>query len=320
MVGDPLRRRLRPHLVDAGHVVHRVADQGEVVDDAPRRHAELRQHARHVERLVAHRVDQRYAVGHELREILVAGGDDHALAAPARHVRQRADGVVGLDAGHFEHRPAEQLHHFADRLELLCQRLGHGLAVGLVVGIPGVAKGGPLGVEHADRMAARHVRPQLLQHGHHAVDRPGGHPARAAQVGQCVIGPVEIAGSVDQQQGVVHIAHRRIVARPSRRRAARRMARMNLVSSACLSCACVLALAAGPGSGAGGHAAACPRGKSRRWSTSSPKTTACASRSCACAARPSASSSPRRRAAGLRDPAGRRQEPHGEPASASGTS
>jgi hypothetical protein len=43
---DQLARGLRAHLVDARHVVDRVAHEREVVDDALRRHAELRLHAR----------------------------------------------------------------------------------------------------------------------------------------------------------------------------------------------------------------------------------------------------------------------------------
>jgi hypothetical protein len=43
--GDPLGRRLGPHLVDAGHVVDRVADQRQVVDHSLGRYAEFGQHA-----------------------------------------------------------------------------------------------------------------------------------------------------------------------------------------------------------------------------------------------------------------------------------
>ena len=68
---------------------------------------------------------------------------------------QRADHVVGLDAGHGQHLPAEQAHHLVDRLDLAAQVVRHGRAVGLVLGIPVVAEGLAL----ARRTCRRRSRP-----------------------------------------------------------------------------------------------------------------------------------------------------------------
>ena len=54
-------------------------------------------HTRHVEPLVAHRVDQRHARRDQLRQILVAGGNQRVDAIPLRLSGQRSDDVVGLD-------------------------------------------------------------------------------------------------------------------------------------------------------------------------------------------------------------------------------
>jgi hypothetical protein len=144
-VGDPLGGRLRSDLVDARHVVDGVADQRQVVDDALRRHAELGLHAFDVQHLrrLGHGVDQRDAAGDQLRQVLVAGGDQHLVAAGGGHAGERADGVVGLDAGHHQHRPAEQAHHLVDGRDLLAQRVRHRRALGLVLGVPVVAEGRP---------------------------------------------------------------------------------------------------------------------------------------------------------------------------------
>ena len=212
MLLQPLHRGLRSDLGHAGHVVDRVADQGQVVDDALGAHAELGQHAGLVERLVRHRVDQRDLRGDQLRQVLVAGGDDHPVAAGRGHPRQRADGVVGLDAGHLQHRPAQQPHHLVDRRDLRAQVVGHRRAVRLVLGIDLVAEGRALGVEDADRVLAGDVLGDAAQHRHEAVDRAGGLAVGAAQVGHGVVGAVEIARAVDQQHrravgagvGIVH--------------------------------------------------------------------------------------------------------------------
>ncbi len=95
---EPLRGGLRPDLRHARDVVRAVADQREVVDDLLGQHVELRLDARAVELRVEHRVDERDAVVHELRHVLVAGRDDDLEALARRALGERADHVVGLDA------------------------------------------------------------------------------------------------------------------------------------------------------------------------------------------------------------------------------
>ena len=179
ILGDPLRGRLRPDLLDAGHVVDRVADQRQVVDDALRRNAELGDDAGRVEPFVAHRVDQRDVLADELRQVLVAGRDDDLVAGGRRGLAQGADRIVRLDPGHRQHRPAEQLHGLVDRLDLQRQVIGHGRAIRLVVGIPVVAKGPALGVEHTGAERGRVLLAQQLQHRHDPAQRAGRHIVRA---------------------------------------------------------------------------------------------------------------------------------------------
>ena len=146
---QPLRRRLRPDLVHARHVVHAVADQREVVDDPLRPDAELGPHAGLVEHLAAHGVHQPHLRVHQLSQILVAGGHHHLDALAAGFARQRADDVVGLDALDGEQRPAQRADARVQRLDLADEVVGHRRAVRLVVGVPLVAEGLALGVEDA---------------------------------------------------------------------------------------------------------------------------------------------------------------------------
>ena len=62
---------------------------------------------------------------------------------------ERGDHVVGFHALDREHRPAERLDCFLERLDLRGERLGHRRAVGLVLGVLGLAEGGAARVEHA---------------------------------------------------------------------------------------------------------------------------------------------------------------------------
>ena len=146
---QPFHRGLGAALLHPRHVVHGVTDEGEVIDDALGEHAKLGLHPRHIEHFLAHRVHPAHAGAHELDQVLVAGGNHHLPAALHRLPRQGADDVVGLDPLHRQQRPALGLHRRVQGLDLGAQIVGHGGAVGLVVGIPVVAKGLALGVEHA---------------------------------------------------------------------------------------------------------------------------------------------------------------------------
>ncbi len=201
-----LDRRLGADLVHAGHVVHRVAHQRLVVHHQPRRHAELGLHAGQVAHLVVHGVDHRDVLVHQLAQVLVAGGDHGADAALAGQAGQRADHVVGLDAGHVQHLPAEQAHHLVDGRDLRAQVVRHRRAVGLVLGVQVVAEGLAGRVEHAGGVVGAHVLAQLLHHVDHPADGAGGRArgiaGHRAQVGHGVVGAVQVAGAVHQQQGL----------------------------------------------------------------------------------------------------------------------
>ena len=210
---QPLGGGLGAHLGNAGHVVHGVADEGLKVDHQIRRHAELGGHAGHVALLAVHGVDDGDAVVHQLRQVLVAAGDDHVDPLLGRDVGERGDHVIGLDAGNRHHFPAQQLHHFMDRLDLRAQVVRHGGTLGFVFGIDLVAEGRAAGVEHADGVVGGDVLAQRLHHIDHAANRAGGRTARVtgngAQVGHGMEGAVEVAGAVYQHQGlgITHSAH-----------------------------------------------------------------------------------------------------------------
>ncbi len=202
---QPLDRRLGADLVHAGHVVHRVAYQGEVIDDTIWGNAELLLHPGGVEHLVAHGVDQSDVVVDELGHVLVARGNQGAYALCVRPHGQGTDHVVGLHSRHLQQRPAHQPHSLVNRLDLRHQVGRHRRTLRLVLVVHGVAECRPLGVEHAGRVAIalghRILLAQAPQHGHHAVERPGGLAFGPAQIGHGVEGAVEIAGTIHQQQG-----------------------------------------------------------------------------------------------------------------------
>ena len=196
---QPLGRGLRAALVDAGHVVDLVAHQREEVDNAFRRHAELLDHAITISAASAHGVDQGDAGLHQLREVLVAGGDDDVEARFRAGFGQGADHVVGLDAGHAQQRDAQRLDDLDHGLALRTQFVGHRWPVGLVLGIEFVAEGRAGGVQHEGQVVGGFLQ-RAAQHVDHAEQRASGLAGAVGKRRQCVEGAIEVARSIDQYQ------------------------------------------------------------------------------------------------------------------------
>ena len=192
MLAEPFDGGLRAHLRHAGHVVDAVADQGQIVEHLVGADAELGDDARFVERLVRHRVLERDVRGDELHEVLVAGGN-HALHAVALGgAGERADDVIGLDAALHQERPAVRADDVVQRRDLRPHRIGHRRAVGLVLGIPVVAKGLARRVEDHGEVVRRLGGDELPQHREHAAHRAGWFPRTRAQVGHRVECTVQV--------------------------------------------------------------------------------------------------------------------------------
>ena len=207
---QPLGSGFGAHFVDAWHVVHRVAHQNLVVHHQARGHAEFRLHTGQVAALAVHGVDDGNVLIDQLRQVFVAAGDDDLDALPGCDDGQRANDVVGLHAGHVQHGPAQQAHHFVDRRDLAAQIVRHGRTLRLVLRIDRVAKRGAFGVEHASRIVAAHFLAQALHHVDHAPyrarGRTGGVARYGAQIGHGMECTVQVAGAIDQQQGFL-VAH-----------------------------------------------------------------------------------------------------------------
>ena len=152
---QPLRRGLRPHSGDAGNIVGAVADQGQVVDDLLGKHIELGFDAGAIEARVAHGIEQLNMRPHQLRHVLVAGGDQHLDSPPPPPAwprcrshrplrrRERAAAAVPWRAPHLQ------------RLNLCPQIIRHGRAMRLVLIEQIIAKGAAGRIEHhGDAIAA----------------------------------------------------------------------------------------------------------------------------------------------------------------------
>ena len=195
---QPFGCGLRPHLVDARHIVDAVADQRQVVDDSLGRHSELGRHARHIECFAAHRVDQRRALVDQLCQVLVAGRDHGPQAMVRRLPCERPDHVVGLDAFDLDDGPAHGVHCRMDRLDLRDQIVRHGGPIGLVFGVQVVPEGLTLGIEHARDVVGRHLLAQHAQHGDEPAQRSGRLARRRTQIGQRVIRAIQVARPIEQ--------------------------------------------------------------------------------------------------------------------------
>ena len=77
---QPLDRCFWAAAVYAGHVVHFVAGQREVIDDLRRRNPKFSQHPSGVQHFVAHGVEQGHLGVDQLRHVFVAGRNPHLPA------------------------------------------------------------------------------------------------------------------------------------------------------------------------------------------------------------------------------------------------
>ena len=198
---QPFHRGFRPDFRNTWHVIDAVTDQRQVIDDALRRYAEFFLDTSDVENFIGHGVDQRDLRRHQLRDVLVAGGNHHAQSCLFGLPRQRADHVIGLDAANFQQRPAHRDNRFLQRADLRRQFIGHRRTVGLVFGVEIIAKGFALGIENAGAVLRRHILVQPAQHVEHAINGIGGFAAAVAQVANRMEGAVKIGRSVNEKQG-----------------------------------------------------------------------------------------------------------------------
>ena len=161
ILGEPLHRSFRADLVHARNVIHHIAGQCQIIHDALRRHAELGVHARHIQRLVAHGVDQRDMRVDQLRQVLVAGRDDTVRAILRGLLHQRANHIVRLHAIQHQQVPAGSGDGLVQGFNLLHKIFRHGGPMRLVFGIPVVAEGFTFCVEYAQVIIRRVIIAQL---------------------------------------------------------------------------------------------------------------------------------------------------------------
>ena len=211
---QPLGGGLGAYLGHAGYVVNSVAHQRLVVHHQLRRHAKFGLDPGHIAALAVHGVDDGDVAVDELRQILVAAADNHLDVLSGSGNGQRADHIVGLHAGHRQHLPAHQTHHFVNRLDLGAQIVRHGRAMRLVLGVERITKGGAAGVKNAGGKIGGKVLAQALQHIDHAANGTRGRAARvtrhSAQVRHGMKSAVQVTRTINQQQvllcclGVIH--------------------------------------------------------------------------------------------------------------------
>jgi len=196
--GQPLGRGLGPALLDTRHVVHGVAHQCQQVDDLVSAHAELVHHRSiRIHAAAGHGVDQFDARAHQLREVLVAGGNGHLQVLRHALQGQRADHIVGFHAGDAQDADAQRFDDAAHRLDLAAQVIGHRRAVGLVLVVQVVAEGLARRVDDEGDVG-RSLLQRRAQHVDHAEQRAGGLALCIGQGRQRVERAVQVTGPVDQ--------------------------------------------------------------------------------------------------------------------------
>ena len=164
-------------------------------------------HARDIAALAIHGVHQQHIVVHQLRQIFVAARDHGFQTLLAPQHGQRAQHIIGFHIGYDQYRPAQQLYHLVDGRNLRAQIIGHGVAVGFVLGVECIAESAATGIKHHGAVLRRHFVLQRRQHIHHAADGTRGRAVAVLRVGAQIRhgmkGAVEVAGTVDEQESFV---------------------------------------------------------------------------------------------------------------------
>ena len=207
VLGEPLRSGLGPDLGDSGHVVHRIADEREVVDDGLRRHPELGRDAGRVEHRIVQVVDHGDVLAHELSHVLVPGAHQHIELPRPGLLGEGADDVVRLHSPHHQHREPERAHDGVDGLDLGAQLHGHGRTVGLVLRVEVVAERLALRVEDHRRELGLHLRLQPFEHVRHAVRGAGRLPLGVGEGGHRVERAIQVRGAVHQDETAARRGH-----------------------------------------------------------------------------------------------------------------
>ena len=206
---QPLRRGLGTDLVDARDVVGAVAHEREVVDDLLGEHVELRLHARAIEHRAAHRVDERDLRRHELRHVLVAGGDEHARDSLSRPRRPACRSRRRLPRP-ASRRMGKPMPRTASNSGSICERRSSGIGGRCALYSANSSSRNvlPGRVEHHRDALGVVVLEELRQHVEHAEHRAGGFAARVAERRQRVKRAIQIRRAVDEDEigAVVHAA------------------------------------------------------------------------------------------------------------------
>ncbi len=152
---------------------------------------------------VVHGVDQGHPLVHQLRQILVAGGDQRPHSLAAGLSGQGPDDIVCLHIRHHQQRQAHGPDPAVQGFDLLTQVVRHRRPIGLVLVVEIVAKGLARGVEHHPDVGRPMLVDQTPQHIDNADQGTGGLALGVGQRRQGMIGAKQVRGAVYQDEQVV---------------------------------------------------------------------------------------------------------------------
>ena len=195
---EQLPGELRPDQRHAGHVVHRIADQGLEIDHLSRRDSPVGEQLRLVVDFILADVVDLHPLGDQLAAVLVAG---HQEALPAELVGPASDGgqhVVGLVGFAVQRGNAQGGDHPANGRKLRGQVVGHFGPLHLILLVHLVPEGLARQIERAKQI----VRPLLFQQVEQIAGEAEDGPHRLApRTGHLRQGVKDL---MDQRMGVDH--------------------------------------------------------------------------------------------------------------------
>ena len=199
---DQLHRGLLADALDAGDVVDGVAHERHDLRNLLGPHTPTLAHLRLVvDDLLAGPPEHRqhpHARPHQLQQVLVAGDDDDVEVGNLQRVlHDGGQRVVGLVAGHLEHRRAQRIEQAAHVRQLAREVVGHRGARGLVVGEQAVAKGRARRIEGDAEVVGLFLADELPEHRREDQHRVARHAPGGREIADRVVGAEDVRVAVD---------------------------------------------------------------------------------------------------------------------------
>ena len=171
ILSKPFHSCFRTNLFYARNVIHRVSDQGQIIEHASWRDAKLDKYGRFIECFVTHGIDQCHLRIHQLRNVFIAGRNYATHVFALGLFSQCTNHIICFHPFNDQHRPAHGVYALMQRRELRHQIVRHGRTMRFIFCIEIVTESLAFCIKYAGAIMSLVILVQTPQHVEHAINR-----------------------------------------------------------------------------------------------------------------------------------------------------